>query len=136
MTKTWNRGLAPALALLWILFASGCASGPSEGPGQSIEQFYRHLNEGNYREAMALYSFEARQVLEDPDTASDAGFAEWAKVETKDGKVDEVRVVQQQDSDDSNATVEYKIIYRDGSSVDRRVTMTLEDGQWKLGLIG
>jgi len=136
MTGTLRRVIGVVLAALLVLAGAGCASGPSEGPQQSIEQFYRHLSDGDYRGAMSLYSAEARKVLEDPNSASDAGFAEWAKLETKDGAVDAITVVQQEDQDETSASVVYRVVYRDGSTVDRTVTMTLEDGQWKLGLIG
>jgi len=136
MTGTWRHVIGVVLAVLLLLAGAGCASGPSDGPQQSIEQFYQYLSDGNYRGAMSLYSAEAREVLEDPDTASDTGFAEWAKLETKDGKVDKVTVVPQEESGETSAAVEYRVVYSDGSSVDRKVTMTLEDGEWKLGLIG
>jgi len=136
MTGTWRRVTGVVLPALLVLAGAGCASGPSDGPQQSIEQFYQHLGDGNYGGAMSLYSAEARKVLEDPDMASDAGFAEWAKLETKDGEIDTIIVTQQEDQDETNASIEYRVVYSDGSTVDRKVTMTLEDGQWKLGLIG
>jgi len=136
MTETWRRVIGIVLAALLVLAGAGCASESSDGPQQSIEQFYQHLSDRNYRGAMSLYNAEARKVLEDPDMASDSGFAEWAKLETKDGKIDAVTVVQQENPDETRATVEFRVVYSDGSTVDRTVTLTLEDGQWKLGLIG
>jgi hypothetical protein len=56
-------------------------------------------------------------------------------METKNGKVESVRIVQEQ-AEASSATVEFEVVYRDGTQASRTVTMTLEDGEWKLGLIG
>jgi hypothetical protein len=136
MNGTRCRTIGALLAASLLLTFAGCSSAPTDGPQQSIEQFYQHLGDGNYRGAMSLYSAEARKVLEDPDTASDAGFAEWAELETKNNTVDAIDVIQQEDEDPARSSVEYRVVYRDGSTVDRKVTMTLEDGQWKLGLIG
>jgi hypothetical protein len=132
MSRTLHRTLVLSFLGLLIL---GCASEPENGPTQAVKDFYRHLNNENYRGAMALYNAEARQVLEDPNTASAEGFAEWARTETKDGDIDEVRVLQEQ-ADEASATVEYEVVYKDGTRAAHTVTLTLEDGAWKLGLIG
>jgi len=132
MSRTLHRTLVlPFLGLLLL----GCSSSPDDGPAQAVKDFYRHLNNENYRGAMSLYNAEARQVLEDPNTASAEGFAEWARAETKDGEVDEVRVLQEQ-AEEASATVEYEVVYSDGTRANHTVTLTLEDGGWKLGLIG
>jgi hypothetical protein len=132
MSRTLHRTLVPLFIGLLLL---GCSSSPDNGPTQAVKDFYRHLNNENYRGAMSLYNAEARQVLEDPNTASAEGFAEWARVETKDGKVDEIRVLQEQ-ADEASATVEYEVVYKDGTRANHTITLTLEDGAWKLGLIG
>ena len=110
-----------------------CSSAPT-GPEGAIQEFYRHLNEGHYRQAMSLYNSEARGIFEDPETGGDSVFDEWARTETKDGKVDRVQVVQQEASD-VHASVEFQIVYTDGTRVSRSVTLTHESGEWKLGLI-
>jgi hypothetical protein len=119
---------------LLALLVVACSSAPEDGPAQAVEQFYGHLNDGDYRRAMALYSAEARAALDDPDSASAEGFADWAKLETKDGKVDRVQVTQEQ-ADEASATVEFSVVYKDGTSASHTVTLTFEDGAWKLGLI-
>ncbi len=83
---------------------------------------------------MSLYNSEARGIFEDPETGGDSGFDEWARTETKHGKVDRVQVVQQEASD-VHASVEFQIVYTDGTRVSRSVTLTHESGEWKLGLI-
>ena len=132
MSRSLHRTLVlPFLGLLLL----GCSSSPDNGPAQAVERFYRHLNNENYRGAMSLYNAEARQILEDPNTASAEGFAEWARVETKDGKVDQLRVLQEQ-ADETSETVEYEVVYTDGTRANHTVSLTLEEGAWKLGLIG
>ena len=121
--------LVPLLAMLVVL---GCSGPKAAGPGQAVQDFYRHLNDGNYDDAMTLYSAEARDVLAAPDS----GFADWAKTETKSGKIDGVEVVAEKEVGEQTATVTYEIVYTDGSKVARTVSVTLEDGAWKLGFIG
>ena len=131
-----SRAMHRTFVLLsFVLLLLGCSSSPDNGPAQAVKDFYRHLNNENYRGAMSLYNAEARGVLEDPSTSSAEGFAEWARAETKDGKVDEVRVLQEQ-ADEASATVEYEVVYKDGTRANHTVKLTLEDGAWKLGLIG
>jgi hypothetical protein len=132
MTRTLLRTLGPLALGLLIL---GCSSGPEGGPAQALDQFYNHLNRENFPEAMSLYNAEARELLEDPNAADDGAFAEWARLETKHGRVDEVRVLQEQ-AEETSATVEFEVVYTDGTRAQHTVTLTLEDGEWKLGLIG
>ena len=133
MSRNLLRTLIPLLLGLLVL---GCSSGEQEpGPADAVEAFYEHLNDGDYSQAMALYNTEARKVLEDPDSASAEGFATWAKGETKDGTIDHVEVTDERKADES-VTVEYQVRYTDGTRALHTVTLTLEDGAWKLGLIG
>jgi hypothetical protein len=113
--------------------ALACSSAPT-GPEAAIQEFYRYLNEGDYTRAMAQYNSEARGIFEEPETAGESVFAEWARTETKNGKVDRVQVVQEETSDE-RASVEYQIVYTDGTRSSRSVTLTHESGEWKLGLI-
>ncbi len=121
------------LTILLFALPLACSPAPS-GPEEVIQEFYRYLNEGHYTQAMSLYNSEARRIFEDPETAGDALFDEWARTETKDGKVDRVQVVQQEASDE-HASMEFQIVYTDGTRVGRSVTLTQESGEWKLGLI-
>ena len=123
-------------ALLTILLCTlpvACSSGPA-GPEQAIQEFYGHLNEGHHAQAMSLYDSEARGIFEDSQTAGESLFDEWARSETKDGKFERIQVIQQEVSDD-RASVEFEVVYTDGTRVSRRVTLTHESGGWKLGLI-
>ncbi len=110
-----------------------CSPAPS-GPEEVLQEFYRHLNEGHYTQAMSLYNSDARGTFEDPEAVGDSMFDEWARTETKDGKVDRVQIVQQEASDD-HTSVKFQIVYTDGTRVSRSVTLTHESGEWKLGLI-
>jgi hypothetical protein len=131
-----NRSLRRKLFPLFIgLLLLGCSSAPASGPGQAVQDFYRHLNDENYHGAMSLYNAEAKQVLQDPDSASQEAFAEWARLETKNGRVDEVKLLEEQ-VEEASATIEYEVLYRDGTRARHSVTLTFEEGEWKLGLIG
>lgn len=132
MRSTSTRSLLVLpICVGWIL---SCSSS-SHGPGEAVRQFYMHLNEGDYSSAMALYSSEATEVLEDPSLSSETVFAEWADAETRQGRIDGVKLITE-DRDAETATIEFEVLYTDGSSKTSRVTLTREDGQWKLGLIG
>ncbi len=123
-------------ALFTILLCAlplACSSAPT-GPEEAIQEFYRYLNDAHYTQAMSLYNSEARGIFEDPETAGESVFDEWARPETKNGRIGRVQVVQQEASDD-HASVEFQIVYTDGTRVSRSVTLTHEGGEWKLGLI-
>ena len=121
MSRSLCRLLLPLFLGLLLL---GCSPTEKVGaPGQAVESFYQHLNERNYRAAIALYNAEAREILDDPNAATPAGFAEWAQLETKDGRVDSIHVVQEQ-AEETTATVDYEIVYRDGTRATRNVSMT------------
>jgi hypothetical protein len=128
------------LTLVVLALVTACGTSPEgrNGPEEALQGFYRALNDGHYDAAMALYGAEARRELLDPATASPDAFAEWARSETKNGGVSSVSVLTSTPApeDPSRATVDYRVQYGDGSSVDRKVTLTLEDGEWKMGLIG
>jgi hypothetical protein len=99
-----------------------------------IQEFYGHLNDGHYTQAMALYNSDARGTFEDPEAVGDSRFDEWARTETKHGKVDRVRVVEEQ-ATEYQASVEFEIVYTDGTRASRSVTVLQENGAWKLGFI-
>jgi hypothetical protein len=134
------RGLKSLLLLLALagLLMSGCASS-EQGAGeaaQAVQDFYEHLNDGDYDAARALYNAEARDVLLDPNTASEDAYSAWAKLETKEGKIDRVEIVGEEEIPEQGTKVQYRVVYSDGSSVERSVPVTLEQGAWKIGLIG
>ena len=132
MNRAVRRTLFP---LVLGLLLAGCSGQETSGPGAAVEAFYDHLNSGNYVAAKALYTAEMRDMLHDPASASDAGFVEWARTETRDGSIDTVRITQEETDENDGATVEYELVYRDGSTARHTVTMKLEDDAWKLGLV-
>jgi len=134
------RGFKSLLLLLALagLLMSGCASS-DEAAGeaaQTVQEFYEHLNDGNYDAARSLYNAEARGVLLDPNSASDEAYSAWAELETKEGKIDRVEIVGEEETPEEGTSVQYRVVYSDGSSVERAVAVTLEQGKWKIGLIG
>jgi len=128
--------LRVCLPLCLGMLILGCSSGePPAGPADAVQTFYEHLNNGDYGKAMELYNAEARKVLADPDSASAGAFAEWAKEATKDGTIELVDVMNENEGE-AGATVEYQVRYSDGTRSVHTVKLTFEDGSWKLGLIG
>ena len=134
------RSIRSALPVLLAALALGCGSSGSTGgadgsPGAVVQEFYRHLNAGEYASAMTLYDAEAHEYLEDPSTTEDSTFAEWARLETKSGAIDTVRVLAE-DVNETTAIVDFEVVYRDGSTAKHNVRLTHEEGRWKLGMIG
>lgn len=120
--------------LLGLILA--CAPGADEsGPGGAVQRLYRHLNDGDYAAAKGLYNSEARALLDDPDFSSEEGFRTWARQHTREGTVSNVDILSV-DTVGEEARVEFRIVFEDGSSESGQVTATLEDGEWKLGLLG
>ena len=119
--------------ILLCALALACSSPPT-GPEAAIQEFYVHLNEGHYTRAISLYDSEARKEFQDAESSGNTVFGEWARSETKDGEFDRVQIVEQETSDD-HASVEFQIVYTDGTRVRRSVTLTRENGAWKLGFI-
>lgn len=112
-----------------------CAPGEEQGgPGQAVQQFYRHLNDGAYVEAKGLYNAEALAVLDDPNVSSEESFRAWAQQETKSGIISKVTIVKAS-VEETTADVEFEIVYDDGTRLKRSVTLTQEDGRWKLGFV-
>lgn len=133
------RGAVLAACCFGLMLSCSSTEKPpeksAEAPEKAVELFYRQLNEGDYAGAMTLYNSEALQAIEDPQGADDAGFAAWAESETHGGRVQQVKITRT-DVGPTSATVEYEVVYSDGASKHSKVALTLEDGQWKLGLIG
>jgi len=122
------------VTLLGLILA--CAPGAEEsGPGGAVQRFYRNLNDGDYATAKALYNAEARALLDDPDFSSEEGFRTWARQHTREGTISKVDILTV-DTAGEEARVEYRILFEDGSAETGEVTATLEDGEWKLGLLG
>jgi len=130
-----SRKLGTILTALLCALSVACAPGGApDGPGQAVQQFYRHLNDEAYNDARRLYNAEALAVVGNPEVTSDAAFGSWAQAETKSGIISEVEIVAST-VDESTASVEFEIVYDDGSREKRSVELTQEDGQWRLGFI-
>jgi len=127
--------------LCWLVVVAvglipACGPGAEEsGPGGAVQRFYRHLNDGDYATAKALYNAETRKMLDDPDLSSEEGFREWAAQQTRDGSISRVEILSAEIAGDE-ARVEFEIRFRDGSTQAGQVTAKLEDGEWKLGFLG
>jgi len=119
-----------ALALGLILACS--QSGEAEGPGGAVQLFYQQLNSGNYNAAKEMYNAEVRATLDDPEVSSASGFRAWANTQTKERTISKVEILESV-SDETGATIDYEIQYKDGSTKKSQVHMTQEEGEWKLG---
>jgi len=105
-------------------------SGPDAAtPEGTVQLFFEHLNEGRSAEAMALYTDEAREALEDPEV-----FGSWVAQITHEGTIKDVRIVDTAPQP-GHTTVDFEIVYEDGSQVRRTVQVEGGEGQWQMGLI-
>ena len=116
---------------------AGCSSGVEEGsPGNVVQIFYQHLNDGSYGDAKALYNQEALAIVDDPDFGSEDSYREWARGETKQATVARVEIVETTlDETGAAATVTYEVVYGDGTTKGAEISLTQENGLWKVGLI-
>ncbi len=130
MTGMQKAGLAIVLACGLGL---ACSTADSEA-ATAVKTFYTHLNEGDYADAMSLYDSATREQIEDPEDAGSSGFAQWAEIETKDGKFDSLKVVEETETD-GETLVLFDVLYTDGTSKRAQVSLKQENGEWKLGFL-
>ena len=130
-----TRPAGAALILSLVIACSG-AGGPQVGNAatSTVRTFYDHLNAGRYDEAKALYTAEARQQIF-PDASASEGFRDWAIVETHNSSLTEFNVVSETQAE-TGITIQFELRFKDGQSSQRRVTVSEEDGAWRLGFIG
>jgi len=128
------RHLIPLLCIV-ALFASCSSSDSDSSPtGEAIQQFYDRLEAEDYSGALGHYSAQVREMLEVEGGEVDESYVAWAREETKQGSVQRVEIVEES-VEAEKAEVKYQVVYGDGSTATRSVSMTLEEGQWKLGFI-
>ena len=127
-----------ALAGLYLAVAVACSGGGGTDGGSdaasTVRTFYEHLNAGHYEDAKALYTVETREQIF-PDASAEEGFRNWAVVETHDRSMTEFKIVSETESD-GGISIEFELDFKDGESSQRRVTVSKEDGAWRLGFIG
>lgn len=132
----FNSLMKAAGAALILALAVACSSaGPGgEGDAEStVRTFYDHLNAGRYDDAKALYTEEARQRIF-PDASAAEGFENWAIVETHNRSLTEFNVVSETEGE-TGITIEFELRFKNGESSQRRVTVSEQDGGWRLGVI-
>ncbi len=133
----FNSLMKAAGAALILALAVACSSaGPGgEGDAEStVRTFYDHLNAARYDKATALYTAETRQQIF-PDASSAEGFRNWAIVETHNRSLTEFKIVSETEAE-TGIMIEFELRFKDGESSQRRVTVSEEDGVWRLGFIG
>jgi len=115
----------------------GCSGGGTEtqgGAASTVRTFYDHLNAGQYDDAKALYTDDVRgQIF--PDSDADEGFREWADLETHERTLKDFTVVNETDAE-GGTTIEFELLFKGGERKQRRVTVSQENGDWRLGFIG
>jgi len=140
------RRLAPLAVAALILIVPACGGTSEEpagtpqteaaapdapaAPADVLQSFYKHLNEKDYDAALALYSAEARKVVDDPGMMGPDAFRAWAYEETKGGTISNVAI-----QGTTENTVDYTLTFADGSTVSKKVSAVQEDGTWKLGMV-
>lgn len=119
------------LALLLLLLGFVACSSPSADPaGEVVQEFYGAINDGKYEQALTHYESGLRQTLSTPES----GFGEWAASESKQGSIAQIDV-ESVESVGEEKSVTYQIRYADGSVANRSVSLTQDNGSWKLGFI-
>lgn len=120
------------MVVIGLLSVLSCSL--SKSPSDTVEQFYALLNVGEYAKAKELYNSEAKQVAEGQLLELGGGFSKFADLETRFGTIREINIVNSRERGEG-AAVDYEIVYKDGSSVNKTVRLTKEKGWWRLGLI-
>ena len=132
------RVFTARLGILWVLALAlaGCSGGEEHatGPGGSVQDFFTALNDGDYDAAKGMYNAEAARVLDDPTFAAEGAFREWAEAITKQGSIRDVHILGTEETEGSTQ-VSYEVVYADGSNRAGDVSVTLEDGAYRLGLV-
>ena len=96
-----------------------------------MQNFYRHLGAGSYEAARAMYSAEAREIVADPEM-----FRSWADQATRQDSIEKVVITGSNIAEDQvNASVDFEIEFRDGSTEAYSVRLVDEGGEWELGLV-
>ena len=104
--------------------------------GKAVQQFYKYLNDGNHDAAFGMYSSEVRQMLQSIDGGRDESFSTWAQTESREGAIDEVKIVAEEvDEGAGEATVHFELNYSSGEPETRIVVLLKEEDRWKLGFI-
>lgn len=104
--------------------------------GKAVQQFYRHLNDGEHDAAFGMYSGEVRQMLQGVDGSRDDSFSTWVQTESREGSINEVKIVAEEvDEDAGETTVRFELNYSNGEPATRTVVLSKEGDRWRLGFI-
>lgn len=132
--KRFSRGLLPVLCLLALCAGCGSSTTTTSESELAIDLFYERLGSEDYAGVLNLYNAEVRQALQMTGGQVDEGYVEWARTETKMGKVSRIEIVEESTEGDTS-DVKYRVVYGDGTKANRSVKLTREAGEWKLGYI-
>ena len=130
------RATITAVVLAAAVACSGGDGSADEGSdaAAAVRTFYDHLNAGRFDDAKALYTAETREQIFF-DASAEEGFRNWATVETHNSGLTEFKIVSETEGA-GGVTIEFELGFKDGESSRRSVTVSIEDGAWRLGFIG
>ena len=124
------------LSALIVACSGSTEVGEVDEAGQTVKQFYKHLNAGDHDAAFDLYSSDVRQMLQGDDGKPDEDFLTWAQTESREGAIDQVKILGEEiDEGAGAATVRFELDYSSGAPGRRIVILSKEDDNWKLGFI-
>jgi hypothetical protein len=132
--KPWRR--FGRCATVIVLATVGCSPGASlfgGSPESTVTRFYDQLNKGEYSKAKSLLTADARQLVDGPLMVLAGGFANFAEQETKRGTIREVKILSSV-ARGEGATVQYQVVFKDGSIETKSNSLSKEDGSWKMGI--
>jgi hypothetical protein len=121
------------LPLLVLLVLAACKPGLG-APARAVEAFYLHLNAGEYGAALDMYDTEPAAAVRTPDGAPSEPFLEWAKQETRDGRIQQIRIISEKTTGETS-TVDFQVVYDGASPARRSVPLRNVGGQWKLDFV-
>jgi len=120
--------LRPSVFLLLPLTLSPIGCG-GNSPSGVVKKALMKANEGMYSEAQEYLSSEMRKALE----SGEARKVLWDSI-TRKGTIKDVESLKEEVRGEG-ATVSFKIIYKDGKTIELEESLVKEDGKWKVSFI-
>lgn len=101
-------------------------------PGETVQAFYKALNEGKYSEAQTMLTKEAFAALKASSEKTEGGLKELANAATKNGTISAVEVAGEEIQGDK-ATVVVHLRFKDGTAEENTKNgLHKVDGAWLL----
>lgn len=125
--------------LFSILFVAltllGISSCTSNGPEDSIREYFEIMKSGEYEKIPDLMHFKNEPTVEQKQGITALFRDKVAKQIEKDGGLDSYRIENVDMAEDNqSATVKYTITYGNGKTKTDTAKLVNEDGKWKFDL--